>query len=129
MAPAFCLSQVLVLLAAAPLSHPRTVGLHDLALMILLGFGQIGLGLAFLTMGARLLPAAEVALISLLEVVLGPLWVWLALSERPSRTTLIGGAVVVSAVLMQVSAERTTEPGAPLRIRPGSSADGALEEQ
>jgi len=63
--------------------------------------GQIGLGLAFLTMGARLIPAAEVALITLLEVVLGPLWVWLTLSERPGTGTLLGGAVVVVAVMLQ----------------------------
>ena len=41
------------------------------------------------------------ALITLLEVVLGPLWVWLALSERPSTATLVGGAVVVGAVVVQ----------------------------
>jgi len=108
MAPAICLSQVLVLLVAGPFAHPETVGLHDLVLIVLLGFGQIGLGLAFLTMGARLIPAAEVASISLLEIVLGPLWVWLALSERPSTATLAGGAVVVAAVLVQASADRPT---------------------
>ena len=56
--------------------------------LALLGGGQIGLGLALLTIGARLIPAAQVALITLLEVVLGPLWVWLALSERPGTATL-----------------------------------------
>jgi|SRR5581483_4245451 len=101
MAPAICLSQMLVLAAVGPFSRPGTVGLHDLVLIVLLGFAQIGLGLAFLTMGARLLPAAEVALITLLEVVLGPFWVWLALAERPSNATLTGGAVVVAAVVMQ----------------------------
>ena len=45
---------------------------RDLGLLVLLGVGQMGLGLAFLTVGARLIPAAEVALITLLEVVLGP---------------------------------------------------------
>jgi len=104
MAPAICLSQVLVLAAAGPFARPETVGLHDLVLIVLLGFGQIGLGLAFLTMGARLIPAAEVALITLLEVVLGPLWVWLALSERPSTATLLGGAVVIGAVVLQAFA-------------------------
>jgi len=103
MAPAICLSQLLVLAAAAPFSQPGTIGLHDLSLLFLLGATQIGLGLAFLTMSARLLPAAEVALISLLEVVLGPLWVWLARSERPSNATLLGGAVVILAVILQAS--------------------------
>jgi drug/metabolite transporter (DMT)-like permease len=101
MAPAICLSQVLVLAAFGPFAHPGTVGAHDLALMVLLGFGQMALGLALLTIGARLIPAAEVALITLLEIVLGPLWVWLALSERPSTATLIGGAIVIGAVVLQ----------------------------
>jgi drug/metabolite transporter (DMT)-like permease len=105
MAPAITLSQVIVLAVATPFSHPGTVGGHDLGLIVLLGVTQIGLGLAFLTMGARLIPATEVALISLLEVVLGPLWVWLALSERPSHATFIGGAIVVGAVVLQAAAE------------------------
>jgi len=51
----------------APFSSPGSVSMHDLGLLVALGVGQIGLGLVLLTMGARLIPAAEVALISLLE--------------------------------------------------------------
>jgi drug/metabolite transporter (DMT)-like permease len=69
--------------------------------LALLGAGQIGVGLILLTIGARLIPAAQVALISLLEVVLGPLWVWLAVGEQPAVATLIGGAIVVAAVVLQ----------------------------
>ena len=105
MAPAICLSQVLVLVVASPLSHPGSIDARDLGLILALGVGQMGLGLAFLTIGARLIPAAEVALITLLEVVLGPLWVWLALSERPSAVTLAGGAVVMGAVVLQAGGE------------------------
>jgi drug/metabolite transporter (DMT)-like permease len=105
MAPALCLSQVLVLAVVGPFAHPATVGTNDLLLMVVLGVGQMGFGLAFLAMGARLIPAAEVALITLLEIALGPLWVWLALSERPSTTTLLGGAVVVAAVVLQAGGE------------------------
>ena len=60
----------------------------DVLALAALGAGQIGLGLVFLTIGARLIPAAQVALITLLEVVLGPLWVWLAIDEKPSTATL-----------------------------------------
>lgn len=102
MAPATCLSQLLVLLFAAPFAHPSEVGGRDLALLAGLGITQIGLGLIFLSLGARLIPAAEVALITLLEIVLGPLWVWIALSEQPGATTLTGGAIVLAAVLIQV---------------------------
>ena len=50
-------------------------------------------------------------MITLLEVVLGPLWVWLARSERPSASTLAGGAVVVAAVLVQAFGDRGEAPG------------------
>jgi drug/metabolite transporter (DMT)-like permease len=103
MLPAGALSQLLVILAFLPFAHPGSVGGHDLALLVALGAGQIGLGLGFVTVGARLIPAAEVALITLLEVVLGPLWVWLAESERPGAGTLVGGAVVVVAVVLQAT--------------------------
>jgi drug/metabolite transporter (DMT)-like permease len=109
MAPAICLSQFLVLIVTVPFAHPVTVGSTDLLLIVALGVGQIGLGLAFLTIGARLIPAAEVALITLLEVVLGPLWVWLALSERPSTATLIGGSVVIGAVVVQAGGREARE--------------------
>jgi drug/metabolite transporter (DMT)-like permease len=105
MAPATCLSQFLVFAVSAPFSHPGEVGGRDLVMLVLLGSCQIGLGLMLLTVGARLIPAAEVALISLLEIVLGPLWVWIALSERPSGATLAGGAVVLGAVAIHTVAD------------------------
>jgi drug/metabolite transporter (DMT)-like permease len=105
MAPAACLAQVLILVFAAPFAHPGSVDARNLVLLILLGAGQIGLGLALLSIGARLIPAAEIATITLLEVVLGPLWVWMAVSERPSTATLIGGAIVVVGVLVQAGAD------------------------
>jgi drug/metabolite transporter (DMT)-like permease len=101
MMPATCASQVLVVAACAPFVTLGSVSRGDWAILAALGVGQIGLGLAFLTIGARLIPPAQVALISLLEVVLGPLWVWLAYGERPSAATLAGGAIVVAAVVVQ----------------------------
>jgi drug/metabolite transporter (DMT)-like permease len=98
--PAICLSQAFVLLAFAPFAHPGQIGGSDLGLLFLLGF-QSALGLTFLSLGAQLIPAAEVALISLLEIVLGPLWVWIARSERPGAGTIIGGAVILTAVTIQ----------------------------
>jgi drug/metabolite transporter (DMT)-like permease len=106
MAPATCLSQLLVLACAAPFASPSTIGARDLVLLATLGVAQIGLGFVLLTIGARLIAAGEVALITLLEIVLGPLWVWLALSEQPSTATLVGGAVVLGAVLLE-SADAT----------------------
>jgi drug/metabolite transporter (DMT)-like permease len=109
MAPAVCLSQLIVLLAAAPFAHLGTATERDVGLLLLLGVGQMGLGLAFLTVGARLIPPAEVALITLLEIVLGPLWVWIALSETPASIAIVGGLVVVVAVILQTT-ERTPSP-------------------
>jgi drug/metabolite transporter (DMT)-like permease len=110
MAPATCLGQFLLLVLAAPLAHPAQIDARDLMLLVALGVGQIGLGLVLLTIGARLIPAAEVALITLLEIVLGPLWVWIALSERPSATTLAGGTIVLGAVLVQARAGPPVPP-------------------
>ena len=101
MAPATCLSQLLVFALAAPFAGVSHVGAEDVTLLATLGVCQIGLGFLFLTIGARLIPAGEVALITLLEIVLGPLWVWVLLSERPSAATLAGGAIVLAAVLLE----------------------------
>ncbi|HTX13262.1 MAG TPA: DMT family transporter [Solirubrobacteraceae bacterium] len=105
MAPATGLAQLMLVIAAAPLALAGGVrlGVHDVLWLALFGTGQIGLGLILLTIGARLIPAAQVALISLLEVVLGPLWVWLAVGQRPGEATVIGGAIVVAAVVLQAS--------------------------
>jgi drug/metabolite transporter (DMT)-like permease len=101
MAPATCLSQVILVLVFLPFATPGEIEGGDLGWLAALGIGQIGLGFALLTVGARLIPAAQVGLITLLEVVLGPLWVWLALDERPSTLTLVGGAIVIAAIVMQ----------------------------
>jgi drug/metabolite transporter (DMT)-like permease len=103
MAPATCLSQLLVLAAFAPFARVSEMGGANLGYLALLGIVQMGLGLLFLTLGARLIPAAEVALISQLENVLGPLWVWLAGVERPSAATIAGGIIVIGAVIVQVT--------------------------
>jgi drug/metabolite transporter (DMT)-like permease len=113
MAPATWLSQALVFVCAAPFASASEVGPKDLALLAGLGVTQIGLGLIFLTIGARLIPAAEVALITLLEIVLGPLWVWIALGEQPSATTLAGGAVVLAAVVIQATGAPDEPPVPP----------------
>ena len=111
MAPATCISQVIVLLVAAPFFDPGSADLRDLVLLAALGAGQIGLGLALMTVGARLIPAAQTALIGLLEVVLGPLWVWIAYTEQPSTATLIGGAIVVVGIIVQTGSFGRLAPG------------------
>ena len=118
MLPATCLAQIFLVVAFLPFAAPGGMPGDDLVALAALGAGQIGLGLAFLTVGARLIPAAQVALITLLEVVLGPLWVWLAIDERPTTATLIGGAIVVVAVVIQAAggSPRASRP-APTPVR------------
>ncbi|HEY7454358.1 MAG TPA: DMT family transporter [Thermoleophilaceae bacterium] len=110
MAPATCLSQAILVLAFLPFAAPGEIAGDDIGWLAALGIGQIGLGFVFLTIGARLIPAAQVGLITLLEVVLGPLWVWLALDERPSTLTLVGGVVVIAAIVIQTRAAPPAEP-------------------
>ena len=117
MAPATCLSQVLVFAVFAPFAHVSEMGGSGLGYLALLGVVQMGLGLFFLSLGARLIPAVEVALISQLENVLAPLWVSLAGIEHPSAPTIAGGIIVLSAVALQVT-QGSRSPGR-LRRPPG----------
>jgi drug/metabolite transporter (DMT)-like permease len=118
MAPATGLAQLMLLVCAAPfaLAGGVALGTPDVLWLALFGAGQIGIGLILLTIGARLIPAAQVALISLLEVVLGPLWVWLAVGERPGAATLIGGTIVVVAVVIQAHDATGARGGRPAEV-------------
>jgi drug/metabolite transporter (DMT)-like permease len=124
MAPATGLAQLMLLIVAAPvaLAGHVAVGVPDVLWLALFGAGQIGLGLILLTIGARLIPAAQVALISLLEVVLGPLWVWLAVGERPGAATVVGGAIVFVVFVLQAR-----DPAA--RPRRSRGERGAVEAE
>lgn len=99
MTPAACLASCFGALIALPLADPFGVSAKDLALMWLFGVGQLGIGMVLFTTGARMVPAAEASLITVLETVFAGLWVWLALGEDPGGATLIGGALVLAAVI------------------------------
>jgi len=115
MMPATCLSQGLILAVALPFASLGTVPSDDWPMLVAIGVVQMGVALALFSIGARLIPAPEAALLTLLEVVLGPLWVWLAISERPSDATLVGGAILIGAVVIQVIGERA-EVAAPAAV-------------
>ena len=112
MMPATCASQALVVLVCLPFATFGAASREDWAILAALGFGQMALGLALLTVGARLIPPAEVAVISILEVVVGPLLVWAAYSERPSTGTLVGGVIVTAAVVVQAVGPSARRPAA-----------------
>ena len=74
------------------------LSVQDGGVAVSMGVFQVGAGLILYTLGSRSLPAAELALLSLAEVLLGPLWVWLFLGETTSVNTLIGGAILLAAI-------------------------------
>ncbi len=124
MLPAACASQALVIVVVAPFVSFGSASASDWRLFVALGVLQMGLGLVLLTIGARLLPPAEVALLALLEVVLGPLWVWLAYSEEPRTTTLVGGAIVSAAIVVQATgSDGPVGVSEGLPLPPGDAAD------
>lgn len=86
------------------------VSRFDLSIAVALGVVQVGLGLVLCTIGARSVPAAEVALITLSEVILGPLWVWLLMDETPSALTLLGGGVLLAALVVNAATGMRRRP-------------------
>jgi len=85
--------------------QPMSASPGDLLLLAVFGAVQLGLGLMLFTAGARLIPVAEASLIAVLESVLGPLWVWLALGETPSPASLLGGAVILGALVAHTAVD------------------------
>jgi drug/metabolite transporter (DMT)-like permease len=98
--PAVMLGGVISCLAALPLALPLQATPKDIAFLAFLGVFQLGLPCMLLVMASRVLLAPEIALIGLLEVVLGPIWVWLGVGEKPAAATLAGGMIVVGAMIL-----------------------------
>jgi drug/metabolite transporter (DMT)-like permease len=105
MTPAVCWAGIwAMLLAAMMLAITRRgfiISSHDLALCGMLGFVQVGLGLILFIIGSRHIPAGELTLLSMTEVVLGPVWVWIGVGEVPTRLTIVGGLIVLGAISAQ----------------------------
>jgi drug/metabolite transporter (DMT)-like permease len=116
MAPAACFATAFAAAISLPFAAPLSIGSADLVYLLLFGVGQMGIGLVLFTAGARLVPAAEAGLISILEAILAPLWVWLLLAEDPGGYALAGGAIVLAAIVVHTladwRAERTVVPTA-----------------
>ena len=71
---------------------------NDIVISMSMGVFQVGMGLVIYTIGSRVVPAAELALLSMTEVLLGPLWVWIFIGETVSFYTLLGGTVLMLAI-------------------------------
>ncbi|MDB5663568.1 DMT family transporter, partial [Cypionkella sp.] len=104
MMPAVAIGGLFSMIAAAAalilLGQPVLVPLPEIAISALMGAITLTGGMLLYTLGSRVVPAAQSTLLSLVEVLLAPVWVWLLLNETVSRGTLIGGAVLLAAVLL-----------------------------
>lgn len=102
MLPAVFLGGVFAIIVSAGICQLGGYGFdipgNDIAIAFSLGVFQVGLGLAIFTIGSKVVPAAELALLSMTEVVLGPIWVWLFIGETVSFYTLLGGFILMLAL-------------------------------
>ena len=117
MLPSVFIGAVLSALATLPLAWPLEANAHDLGLLALLGVIQLALPCLVVVRLTRVLPAPELALLSLLEVLFGVAWAWLGAGERPPSTALAGGALVLGALI-------ATEAPALRRARGGETPAG-----
>ena len=101
MVPAQFVAGVFALLIGYLMSEKIMISPNDIFLGFLAGFLQLGLGFIFITIGAQRTPSAMVGVIMLTEAVLGPLWAWLFINEKPPFIVIIGGSIVIFAVLLQ----------------------------
>ncbi len=97
---AISLSGVLTALVVLPLAAPFSISQSDLGYLLIMGIYMLPIGAALMFVGPRYIPAPEVGLLLLLETVLGPVWVWLAMGEEPGGYTLAGGAIVLSTLVI-----------------------------
>lgn len=102
MTPALGLAGVLAALVSLPFSQPSTIAVADLPWLLALGPGQLAVGLLLYMAALKRIPAGRAALLGLLELVLGPIWVWLVDGENPGILVLLGGAVVIGSAAANV---------------------------
>ena len=108
MVPAVCASAFLCALIVWPFASPLQVDATAFGLLALFGVSQFGMGLLLLALGTPLVSATRGALLGVLQTPLATLWVWLAFAEQPAALTLIGGAVVLAAVVVDMVAPHQT---------------------
>jgi drug/metabolite transporter (DMT)-like permease len=97
--PAVLIGAVLCCAATLLPALPLATSKHDLALLALLGVAQLAVPCLIAVAAARQLSAPEAALLSLLEIVFGVMWTWLGAAEAPGRHVLVGGGLVVAALV------------------------------
>ena len=108
--PAVLLGAVFSAILMLPLMWPSHISMHDLSILAILGFFQLGLPCMMMVQASKTLSAPELGLLGLLEVLLGPIWAWLGAGEVPAQATLAGGAVVLAALVMNELAALRQQP-------------------
>ena len=101
MIPLQLVAGIFATLVGLIMSPTITISTYDIFLGFLAGFFQLGFGFIFITIGARSTPSAFVGIIMLTEAVLGPFWAWLFANENLPISVLIGGSIVITAVIIQ----------------------------
>lgn len=119
--PMACVSNLLGSLLVMPFTTPLSVPPDEIGYLALFGLIQMSLGLTAFSIGSRLIPPAQAGLVGAVETPLAPLWVWLAFGETPHMAAIVGGAVVLIAVLGHIVAENY--PGTGMRRRSNSVGD------
>jgi len=112
MVAAAALSNILGSFISIPFAHGiAAVTAADILILAMFGCLQVALGLTLFFLGSRLLPSGQAALISTLETPLMPFWIWVGFSEVPTLRVLLGGALVMGAVIADIIGDiRTQRP-------------------
>ena len=111
LAPAVLLGALVSCAITLPLSLPFVASGKDVLLLAILGVFQLGIPCVMMVRASAHLSAPEVALLGLLEVLMGPLWSWLGAGETPATSTLIGGAIVLAALVAnEIVPQRAARP-------------------
>jgi drug/metabolite transporter (DMT)-like permease len=98
MVPAMGLGGLVAAAIALPFADPMSVTAADVGYLAISGLAVLPVGFGLLAIAPRFIPAPEVGLITLLESILGPVWVWLALGEEPGLRTVLGGTIVIGSL-------------------------------
>ncbi len=101
MLPATALAGLVAAVCCVPMIDSFQISLRDMLLALTMGSVQVGFGFILITLASRSVPAAQVPLLALGETALAPLWVWLFVAEVPDTRTLIGGGIVIAALVYQ----------------------------
>jgi drug/metabolite transporter (DMT)-like permease len=105
------MSNLLGSIVSLPFAHGiATVTAADLIILAMFGFFQVALGLSLFILGSRLLPSGQATLIGTLETPLMPFWIWLAFQEVPASRALVGGALVMGAVIADIVSDSGARP-------------------